>query len=90
MDSERYADEGYRVELEFEELNQEPLTLALSRRERGLIEWFGRSTPTWDIELNSSFEKPTNRPPLPRERAGVRGESNEDQKIAAFGSSYTG
>jgi hypothetical protein len=26
--------------------NQKPLTLALSRRERGLIEVFGRATPT--------------------------------------------
>jgi hypothetical protein len=26
--------------------DQEPLTLALSRRERGLTEWFGRVTPT--------------------------------------------
>jgi hypothetical protein len=67
---------------------KQTLTLALSQRERGLTGVFGRGTPTWDTELNSSFEKPKNRLPLPRERAGVRGESNEDQKIAAFGSSY--
>jgi hypothetical protein len=29
------------------------LTLALSQRERGLTEVFGRGTPTWDIEVNS-------------------------------------
>jgi len=46
------------------------LTLALSRRERGLTGVFGRGTPTRDTESNSSFEKPTNRLPLPRERAG--------------------
>jgi hypothetical protein len=69
---------------------KQTLTLALSRRERGLTGVFGRVTPTWDTELDSSFEKPKNRLPLPRERAGVRGESDEDQKIAAFGSSYKG
>jgi hypothetical protein len=31
---------------------------------------FGRGTPTCDTPLNSDVEKPTNRPPLPRERAG--------------------
>ncbi|VVM66492.1 hypothetical protein PS624_01575 [Pseudomonas fluorescens] len=60
--------------------DQEPLTLALSHRERGLTEVFGRATPTCDTELNSSFEKPKNRPPLPRERAGVRGSNNANQK----------
>jgi len=45
--------------------DQEPLTLALSRRERGLIAVFGGGTPTCDIELNSDSEKPTNRLPLP-------------------------
>jgi len=49
-----------------------PLTLALSQRERGLIAVFGRGTPTCNSALNSGFEKPTNRLPLPRERAGVR------------------
>jgi hypothetical protein len=45
--------------------DQEPLTLALSRRERELIAWTGRDTPTWDTELNENFDKPTDRPPLP-------------------------
>ncbi|VVO97029.1 hypothetical protein PS732_02661 [Pseudomonas fluorescens] len=31
-----------------------PLTLALSRRERELIEVFGSATPTWDTESNCS------------------------------------
>ncbi len=48
-----------------------PLTLALSRRERELIEWFGRSSPTCDTALNSGFEKHTSRLPLLGERAGV-------------------
>jgi hypothetical protein len=39
--------------------DQKPLTLALSRRERGLTELFGRTTPTWDIELNANFERLT-------------------------------
>ncbi|MNK49322.1 hypothetical protein D3C87_681700 [compost metagenome] len=39
-----------------------------------------RATPTCDTALNSDFEKPTNRLPLPRERAGVRGESNTNPK----------
>jgi hypothetical protein len=56
VDSERYADEGYRVELEFEELNQKHLTVALSRRERGLTAWIRRDTPTRDTELNSSLK----------------------------------
>jgi len=63
-----------------QEPDQKPLTLALSRRERELTEVFGRATPTCDTESNSSFEKPTNRLPLPRERAGVRGESNTEPK----------
>ena len=42
--------------------DQEPLTLALSRRERGLTEVFGGSAPTCDIALNSGVEKHTNRP----------------------------
>jgi hypothetical protein len=45
--------------------DQEPLTLALSRRERGLIAWTGRDTPTWDTEFNANSEQPINRPPLP-------------------------
>jgi hypothetical protein len=51
-----------------QEPDQEPLTLALSRRERGLIEVFGRATPTCDTALNSGFEKHPNQPhflPLP-------------------------
>ena len=42
-----------------QEPDQEPLTLALSRRERGLIGVFGRGTPAWDTESNAYFEKPT-------------------------------
>ena len=67
--------------------DQEPLTLALSRRERGLTVVFGRVTPTCDTALNSDFEKPTNRLPLPRERAGVRGESNTKPKPTTLCSS---
>ncbi|TMU76082.1 hypothetical protein FGA82_19900 [Pseudomonas fluorescens] len=57
------------------ESDQKPLTLALpkrrtARRERGLTEVFGRVTPTCDTALNSDSEMPTNRLPLPRERAG--------------------
>jgi len=44
--------------------DQEPLTLALSRRERGLIEVFGEATPTCDTALNSGFEKHRNQHPL--------------------------
>jgi hypothetical protein len=55
--------------------DQEPLTLALSRRERGLTGVLGRDSPTCDTALNSSIEKPTNRLPLLGERAGVRGKS---------------
>ena len=60
--------------------DQEPLTLTLSQRERGLIEVFGRGTPTCDTVLNSSFEKHTNRPPLLGERAGVRGKPTTKPK----------
>jgi hypothetical protein len=42
--------------------DQKPLTLALSQRERGLIEVFGRATPTCDTALNSGSEKQTNQP----------------------------
>jgi hypothetical protein len=42
--------------------DQEPLTLALSQRERGLTGAFGRGTPTCDTALNSGFEKHTNQP----------------------------
>ena len=56
---------------------QKPLTLALSQRERGLTELFGRSTPTCDTKSNSGFEKPNVLLPFPLaplgERAGVRG-----------------
>jgi hypothetical protein len=70
---------------DFEALKQEPLTLALpkrrtARRERELTVVFGRYTPTCDTPLNSDFEMPKNRLPLPRERAGVRGESNTEPK----------
>jgi len=75
-----YADVQYRVELSFYSLNQKPLTLALSQRERGLIAVFGRGTPTCDTESNSDFEKPKNRLPLPRERAGVRGSKQRKSK----------
>ncbi|VVP12802.1 hypothetical protein PS732_03464 [Pseudomonas fluorescens] len=55
----------YRVELKFYSLNQKPLTLALSQRERELTELIGGSTPTCNVALNSDFEKHKNRPPLP-------------------------
>jgi len=38
--------------------DQEPLTLALSRRERGLTVVLGRGTPTCDTPVNSGFESP--------------------------------
>jgi hypothetical protein len=60
--------------------DQEPLTLALSRGERGLTAWAGRDTPTWDTESNSDFEKPKNRLPLLGERAGVRGSTTTNPK----------
>jgi len=37
---------------------QRPLTLALSRRERGLTGVNGGYAPTWKIELSSGFENP--------------------------------
>jgi hypothetical protein len=67
--------------------DQEPLTLALSRRERGLIVVFGRATPTCDTALNSDSEKLTNRLPLPRERAGVRGSPTTESKPSTLCSS---
>jgi hypothetical protein len=54
-------------------INQKPLTLALSRRERELTVVDVRDTPTRDTESNSGFEHSPNRLPLLRERAGVRG-----------------
>jgi hypothetical protein len=42
--------------------SEKPLTLALSRRERGLTVVFGRATPTCDTVLNSGFE--TDQKPL--------------------------
>ena len=48
--------------------DQKPLTLTLSRRERGLIEVFGRASPTCDTALNSGSEKQTNQPLAMRKR----------------------
>jgi hypothetical protein len=56
------------------------LTLALSRRERGLTAADVRNMPTFDTESNSSSESPTNRLPLQGERAGVRGKSTTNSK----------
>jgi hypothetical protein len=67
--------------------DQKPLTLALSQRERGLIEVFVRGTPTCNTALNSDSERPTNRLPLLGERAGVRGESNTNPKPSTMCSS---
>jgi hypothetical protein len=53
--------------------DQEPLTLALSRRERGLTEVDGRGTPTCDTESNSSFEKHNDLLPFPLAPLGERG-----------------
>jgi hypothetical protein len=57
--------------------DQEPLTLALSQRERGLTEEDEGDTPTCDIESNSGFENHEDLLPFPLaplgERAGVRG-----------------
>ncbi|GLH42832.1 hypothetical protein RS3R1_19200 [Pseudomonas atacamensis] len=62
--------------------SQKPLTLALSRRERGLTEVFSRATPTWHTAPNVDFEKHEDRLPFPLAplgavrrfgRAGVRG-----------------
>jgi hypothetical protein len=50
-----------------------PLTLTLSRRERGLTAVFGRTTPTCDTALNSGSEKQTNRPLTLPERGADRG-----------------
>ncbi|SDU45949.1 hypothetical protein SAMN04490196_2336 [Pseudomonas moraviensis] len=54
---------------------KEPLTLTLSRTERGLIVVSGQIAPTCDTESNSDFEKPGDRLPFPlaplEERAGV-------------------
>jgi hypothetical protein len=60
--------------------NQKPLTLALSRRERGLIAVVGRCTPTCNTELYTQFEKPKDRLPLQGERAGVRGSHTTNPK----------
>jgi hypothetical protein len=55
---------------------EKPLTLTLSRGERGLIAVFWRAAPTCDTEPSSDFEKPPigslSLYPL-GERAGVRG-----------------
>ncbi len=72
--------EGAKDQKQKPKPDQEPLTLALSQRERELTEVFGRNTPTCDTESNAGFEHHTNRLPLPRERAGVRGESTENLK----------
>jgi hypothetical protein len=56
-----------------------PLTLTLSRRERGLTEVSGRCAATCELESNSGFEEHEDRLPFPlslRERAGVRGKSH--------------
>ena len=76
---------GQKIKSQSKITNQikSPLTLALFRKERELIEMFGRATPTWDTESNSDSEKPKNRLPLPRERAGVRGEPNPKPKPTA-------
>jgi len=67
---ERYAEVRYRAELELQSVNQQPLTLTLSQREKGLTEVFWSDTPKCDTAVNLGFEKPKNRLPLPRERAG--------------------
>jgi hypothetical protein len=51
----------YRAECKYAE-DQKPLTLALSRRKRGLTKVFGRPAPTWNTELNSDYE--TDQKPL--------------------------
>jgi hypothetical protein len=45
--------------------DQKPLTLTLSRRERGLIEVFGRAIPTCDTALNSGSKKANQSAPHP-------------------------
>ena len=57
-----------------------PLTLALSRRERGLIVVDVRDTPTCNTESYGNVEQPTNRLPLLGERAGVRGSHTTNPK----------
>ncbi|SDS95020.1 hypothetical protein SAMN05216579_2066 [Pseudomonas granadensis] len=69
--------------LKIKNQDQKPLTLALSRRERGLTVGDGRATPTCNTESNASLEANQNRLPLPRERAGVRGESTANLKPCA-------
>jgi len=63
-----------------QEPDQEPLTLALSRRERGPTELIGRVVPTCNTALNSGFEKHKKRLPLLGERAGVRGKPTTKTK----------
>jgi hypothetical protein len=46
---------------------------SLSRRKRGLTGVDVRDTPTWDIELNSSFENTIDRLPLPEVEGTDRG-----------------
>ena len=58
--------------------DQEPLTLALSRRERGLTGVLGRTTPTCDTESNSGFES-TQIGPLALGRGLGGRRSNEGQ-----------
>ncbi|MDP9708157.1 UNVERIFIED_ORG: hypothetical protein J2X80_000222 [Pseudomonas fluorescens] len=82
MDTSARPAEGAKNQEPEPEPDQEPLTLALpkrrtARRERELIEWFGRGSPTCDTALNSGFEKHKNRPPLLGERAGVRSSPTE-------------
>jgi hypothetical protein len=45
--------------------DQKPLTLALSQRERGLIEVIGRTPPTCDTALNSGSKKANQSAPHP-------------------------
>ncbi len=56
---------------------KEPLTLTLSRGERGLTVVFARAAPTCDTAPNSDVEQHGDRLPFPLaplgERAGVRG-----------------
>ena len=58
--------------------DQKPLTLALSRWERGLIEVFGRGTPTCDIALNSDLKSTPIVPlPLGRRLGGRRSDEGQ-------------
>ncbi len=62
------SDPVYRIDrgVSFGKPNsQEPLTLALSRRERGLTGSYERDAPTWDTESNSDFEAHEDRLPSP-------------------------